>query len=95
MGEHQKHYVQFGLLTSDHDDEVLFIKAYSLKRNIIRGDIHVKPDDEKAASDTTLSVGGDAKDERSDRFDQSFQVGRAGENEHIAIDVVGSTFVRK
>ena len=53
--------------------------------------------DEKAASDTTLSVGADAKDETSDRLDQSFQVGEAKvtENEHIAIDVIGPTIVRK
>lgn len=59
--------------------------------------MHAKPDDEKAASDTTLSVGADAKDETSDRLDQSFQVGEAKvtENEHIAIDVIGPTIVRK
>ncbi|KAN0140985.1 Major facilitator superfamily domain containing protein [Lactarius tabidus] len=69
---------------------VLFIKAYSLKRNTIRGGVRAKPDEEKAASDTTTSVGADARDERSEGFDQSFQVGEAGESAHTAIGVIGS-----
>jgi hypothetical protein len=70
---------------------VLFIKAYSLKRNTIRGGVRAKPDEEKAASGTTTSVGADTTDEKSGGFDQSFQVGGAEGQEHIAIDIIGST----
>ncbi|KAN0139534.1 Major facilitator superfamily domain containing protein [Lactarius tabidus] len=70
---------------------VLFIKAYSLKRNTFRGGVHAKPDEEKAASGTTTSVGADTTDEKSGGFDQSFQVGGAEGQELIAIDIIGST----
>lgn len=42
----------FGNLpTSDLHDEVLFIKAYSLKRNTILGGAQAKPDEEMIAGD--------------------------------------------
>jgi len=45
---------------------ILFIKAYSLKQTTIQGGAHAKPDEEKADSDTTTSVGVNAADEKSE-----------------------------
>ncbi len=81
------------LLTCDDDDEVLFIKAYSLKRTTIQGGAHTKPDQEMATGDTTASgsageraeEGADASDVKSEGHEQSLQ-GGAREQEHAAIN---------
>src|SRR6266702_2300927 len=86
-------YLIGGLLTCYHDDEVLFIKAYSLKRTTIRGGAHAKPDQEVATGDTTAGAGtgtdawADASDEKSDGDEQSLQ-GGPGEQGYGAIDVI-------
>jgi hypothetical protein len=79
------------LLTSDHDDEVLFLKAYSLKQTTIQGGAHAKPDQEMAAGHTTVSGSSDVSDERLEGHEQSLQGGAArGEQVHASatIDVI-------
>ncbi len=81
------------LLTCEHDVEVLFIKAYSLKRTTIQGGAHTKPDQEMATGDTTAlgsagegaEEGADASDVKSEGHEQSLQ-GGAREQEHEAIN---------
>ncbi|KAF8265936.1 MFS general substrate transporter [Lactarius quietus] len=69
---------------------VLFMKAYSLKRTIIRGGARVKPDEEMVADDiTTKSVEADETDEKPEVLDQSLEGGGAGEKEHMAVDTIG------
>lgn len=45
----------WSLLTFDHYDVVLFIKAYSLKRTTIQRGVHAKPDEETIACNTTTA----------------------------------------
>ena len=46
------------LLTSDRDDEVLFIKVYSLKQTASHGGTHAKPDqDSEMAAGDTIAFG--------------------------------------
>jgi hypothetical protein len=76
-----------GLLTSGHD-EVLFIKAYSLKRTTIQqGDTHARPSDEEmaAAGDTEGRIKGSV--EKSEGHEQSLQ-GEPGEQEPTAHNVI-------
>ncbi|KAH9071118.1 MFS general substrate transporter [Lactarius deliciosus] len=63
---------------------VLFIKAYTLNRTVIRGGAHANLV-ELAAGDTTARAG--ASDEKSERHEQSLQ-GGPGEKEHGTIDVI-------
>ncbi len=82
------------VLTCDHDVEVLFIKAYSLKRTTIQGGAHTKPDQEIATGDTTASgsagegVEEGALDVKSEGHEQSLQGGPGKRDEHAAIDVI-------
>ena len=85
------------LLTSDDDDEVLFIKAYSLNWTTIQGGAHMKPDQEMATGDTTASSesagegaeeGTDASDVKSKGHEQSLQGGPRKQDEHAAIDII-------
>ncbi|KAH8989226.1 MFS general substrate transporter [Lactarius hatsudake] len=64
---------------------VLFIKAYTLNRTVIRGGAHAKLVQELAAGDTTARAG--ASDEKSEKHEQSPQ-GSPGEQEHGTIDVI-------
>jgi len=73
---------------------VLFIKAYSLKRNTIQVGAHAKPDEETTAGDATASGGtgaaaaaDDAPDEKSEGREELLP-GRPGEQEHTAIEVI-------
>jgi hypothetical protein len=86
------------LLTSGRD-EVLFIKAYSLKRTTIQqGDTHARPSDEEmakemaAAGDTEgtgegSGSGVDGSVEKSEGHEQSLQ-GEPGEQERVAHIVI-------
>lgn len=93
------HYVPFSLLTSCHDDEVLFIKAYSLERTTIQqleGDAQaIQPDEvlvtARDTEGTESGSGADASDEKSEGQVQSLQrePGKpCGEQEHTAHDVI-------
>jgi hypothetical protein len=80
-----------GLLTSGHD-EVLFIKAYSLKRTTIQqGDTHARqPDEEMVASGDTEGTGEGSGSrvngsvEKSEGHEQSLQ-GDRGEQERTTL----------
>ncbi|KAI9446080.1 MFS general substrate transporter [Lactarius indigo] len=64
---------------------VLFIKAYTLKRTIIRGGVDTKQDQELVAGDTTARAG--TSNEKSEKHEQSPQ-GGPGEQEHGGIEVI-------
>ena len=82
-------------LTSDHDDEALFMKAYSLKQTTVQCGAHPKPDEEMAVGDTTTVSG------RTDLFDeilevqahkQSLQLARG--QVHAGFDVIELTVLK-
>lgn len=78
-----------GLLTSGHN-EVLFIKAYSLKRTTIQqGDAHARPSDEEMAAggDTEGTARVDGLVEKSEGHEQSLQ-GEPGGQERTAHNVI-------
>ncbi|KAI9449899.1 MFS general substrate transporter [Lactarius psammicola] len=70
---------------------VLFIKAYSLKRNTIQRGARARPDQEMAVGDTTAGAGADAwadaSDGKSEGHEQSLK-GGAREQDHGAVDVI-------
>ena len=74
----------------DHDDEVLFIKAYSLKRTTIQGAAHPKPDAEATVGDVTGSgeagAEADTSDEKSEGHEESLQGGSG--QEHVTIHAI-------
>ena len=86
-------HVPFSLLTSLHDNKVLFIKVYSLERTTIQqGNAHaIQPDEVMVttsdAEETGPRSGADASDERSEGQVQSLQRG-SGEQEHVVNDVI-------